>query len=114
MWLGIEDEKNMNKNYLKLQSFSFFSNFYIFIDTIDHIYERIMQNNGIILKGIKEYIKAESPFRLITCHVKKSDESLFCEAIKQIRNTALLLGYRDYDSMCLLMQKCESNLKNQV
>ena len=106
--------KEMNKNYLQLQSYSPFSFFYVFIDTVDHIYERIMKKNGIILKGIKEYIKAESPFRLIACHVKKSDEPAFFDAIKQIRNTALLYGYRDYDDMCLLMQKCEIDLLNQI
>jgi len=99
----------MEKNYLQLHSHSPFSKYYIFIDTVDHIYERVMEKYGIGLKRVQEYTKAESPFRLITCHIKKSDETVFLNAIEQIRNNALLLGYRDYDEMCHLMQMCEQN-----
>lgn len=102
----------MDKNYLQLHTYAPFSFLYIFIDTVDHFYERIMNSSGITLKGIKEYIKDESPFRLISCYVRKKDAFIFCNAIQQIRNRALLLGYREYDEMCQQMQQSDRYLRS--
>lgn len=99
----------MDKNYLQLHCHSPFSLFYIFVDTIDHIYERVMSSSGILLKSVKEYVKDGSPFRLISCYVRKKDVPLFCAAVQEIRKRALLLGYREYDEMCQQMQQCEKD-----
>lgn len=102
----------MDKNYIMLSTVSFCYIQYVFIDTIDHIYESIMKRSGIILKDIKEYIKKDSPFRLIACRVRKADKELFCRALCQVKNMAMLLGYREYNDMCSLMCSCESTLVN--
>lgn len=97
----------MVKNYLEIKSYSVFSLLYIFVDTFDHIFERIMEDEGIVMKHITEYSKSGSPYRLISCRINKRDKKEFCELLMQIRNTALLLGYKDYDEMCVLMQKAK-------
>lgn len=102
----------MDKNYLQLHCYSPFSYFYVFVDTIDHIYERVMSSSGIILKSVKEYVKDGSPFTLISCYVRKKDDPLFCDAVQQIRKKALLLGYREYDEVCQLMQQSEKYLSS--
>lgn len=96
----------MSNNYIQLRNYSPFSMLYVFIDTIDHIYEKIMKDNGIVLKGIREYTRLESPYRLISCRIKNKDVPLFCNLTEKIRRNALILGYRDYDEMCTRLQEC--------
>ncbi len=85
-----------------------FSSKFVFVDTGDHFYERLMKNEGIALRHIREFTKEGSPFRLIICRIRNCDKTSFCESIIKIRDMALLLGYREYDDMCRLMQSCES------
>ena len=95
----------MENNYLQLHSCWPFYRQFVFVDTVDHFYAPIMKRNSIMPRGIKEYVKAGSPYRLIACKVKNSDTFLFSTAIRQIRNKALLLGYSDYDEVCRLMHQ---------
>lgn len=104
----------MNKNYIKLKNIFLFSKLYVFLDTADHLYEQVLRNNDIMVSNIKEFYKENSPFRLISCKVKKKDEQDFCREILQIRNKALILGYRDYDNMCRQINECEKILNGIV
>lgn len=101
----------MNNNYLQLYSHSPFSSLFVFVDTIDHLFVRIMGKNGIHLKGVKEFAKEDSPYRLIMCRVRKKDKTTFVESVKQIQNMALLLGYREYTNVCNTLQECTNFLR---
>lgn len=103
----------MCQNYMKLRSVSPFWEEFIFIDTERHFFEGIMQNNGINLRNVKEYIKGRTPFRLIHCKVRKKDRALFCDVIPEIRNMVLLMGYPEYDDLCTKMQNCRWNLQSK-
>ena len=95
----------MEKNYIKVNCRLPFSCSYVFVDTVDHIFKRIMSRNNIKLSWVKEYVSEGIPYRLISCCVKKKDEKSFCEAVEQIRNSALLLGYKNYDSICQMLNQ---------
>ena len=100
----------MAKNYLQIYNHSPFSSLFVFIDTIDHLFVRIMNKNGILLKDVKEFAKEDSPYRLIMCQVRKKDMTTFVESVQQIQNMALLLGYREYTNVCNTLQECTNFL----
>ena len=95
------------KNYLRLKSWSIAWVSYIFIDTAELLYTRLVSDKGVRIKSIREYQKAGSGLRLIICRVLKRDTSKFEEMIPDIRNKALLLGYVDYDDACAMLSQIE-------
>lgn len=98
-------------NYLQIETRLLFSRVFLFVDTKDHGFEQIMENRRIRLRQVREFIKSDSPFRLILCKVRKKDVDSFCESLEQVRNKALLMGYRDYDDICEWLHECENRLK---
>lgn len=100
-------------NYLQVDCFwPFFKN-YVFVDTVECGYEQILKRNQIRIKILREYIKPDSPFRLVICRVKKKDENIFYNCLEQIRNKALLTGYREYDDICEWLKQCERELEQK-
>lgn len=97
----------MEKNYLKLRHYTPFYQSFVFIDTIGYIYKQVMKKEGIALKKVREYVKEGSPYKLIMCYIKRKDIIVFVNALQQIRNKAFLLGYTEYDEICIELQQCE-------
>ncbi len=91
-------------NYLQIRGRRLFSPTYVFIDTKEHIFVNLMNENSVSIKNVKESARPGSPFRLIFCDVKKKDIGKFQDALNKLRNKALLLGYRDYDGVCEKLQ----------
>ena len=56
--------------------------------------------NKVRLKFKNEYVKAESPYRIIFCKVRRKDTERFEEALERLNNKMLLCGYRDYPEVC--------------
>lgn len=94
----------MSKNCYKLDDKSLHKIKYVFVDTKEHFYIRHSQRYGIRLRGIREFVKEGTDVRLIFCSVLKKDNPLFHRMLKDIRNSALLCGYNDYDAFCGLLQ----------
>ena len=87
-------------NYLMLRKSIFRYKEYVFIDIIDHLYEKIMQDAKVKLINVRESIKVGTPYRLIFCMVFGVAEEDFLRVVRTIRSKALLLGYKDYDKYC--------------
>ena len=104
------------KNYIELRCRRPFSRNFMFVDTSDHIFRRVMKRSKVRLRAVKEFIKDESPFRLITCRIKDVDLEMFLKAMEEVRNAALIRGYREYDIMCAILQNAreEGVLKWEV
>lgn len=56
--------------------------------------------NKVKVKYKGEYAKAESPYRIVLCRVKKRDAERFEEALDKLKVKMLLTGYSDYPDMC--------------
>lgn len=96
------------RNYLRLGCRLPGRREYIFVDTDERLWGGLMENEGIILKKIREYVKPGSAYRLVSCRIRKKDEDRFLEVLRKVRSKALLFGYRDYDDVCMMLCSCES------
>lgn len=88
------------RNYIKLGGISLFFDQYAFVDTAEKLYSRVLLKHGIKIKTGSAFIKSGTDIRLITCKIRKKDSMKFENAIGDVRNMALLLGYKEYDAMC--------------
>ncbi|MBO5623147.1 MAG: hypothetical protein J5959_16135 [Butyrivibrio sp.] len=95
------------KNYLMLKDFSLSFQKYVFVDTSELLYVKLLHEAGVRVKETWEYAKEGSGLKLIICKILKRDKGRFEGVIGQIRNKALIMGYRDYDEACELLQSIE-------
>ncbi len=94
------------KNYLRLEK-TFTGRKYVFVDTVDHFYKQVFPSCGIKIRKCREYIREGSALRLVICKVLRRDIDQFEVVINEVRNKALLLGYREYDEACEMLIKME-------
>ncbi len=94
----------MSKNCYKLDDRILRRTKYVFVDTKEHFYIRYSQRYGIRLRRVREYAKDGTDVRLIFCCVHKKDNPAFHRMLKDIQNSAILCGYKDYDSFCRMLQ----------
>ncbi len=94
----------MSKNCYKIDDISLHKIKYVFVDTKEHFYIRHSQRYGIRLRSVHEFAKDGTDVRLIFCSVLKKDNLIFHRMLKDIRNSALLCGYTDYNDFCSLLQ----------
>ena len=87
-------------NCIRIRSWSPFHFRVIIIDTKEYVSTRILTNYGIRPWNIKRMSNSSTPFRLVECSIRKKDVEKFIEALEGIRNSILVMGYRDYDQMC--------------
>ena len=97
-------------NFIRLRCLSPFHYRFIFLDTKDYVSARLFAASGVHIARIKVMIKFGSPFRLITCRIRKGDLSEFTEIMEQLRNNVMILGYRDYDRMCIYLNEAEDTI----
>lgn len=95
------------KNYMMLKDFSLFCHKYIFVDVDELLYVRLFREAGVKVKETWEYAKEGTGLKLIICKILKRDREKFEGVVGQIRNKAILMGYRDYDDACEMLQKIE-------
>lgn len=70
-------------------------------------YRKILLDEGIKPRRIREYHKQHSNLKLIECKVHKYDVKKLEEVFPLIRKKALLLGHKDYDETCEMLCKGE-------
>ncbi len=100
-------------NCIRVRCFSPFHYRFIFVDTKDHVSIRLLAAADIGVSRVKQMMKRGSPYRLIVCQVRKKDLDKFYEVIEKLRNSIMILGYRDYDKVCEKLKEAESNLLNR-
>ena len=88
------------KNYWRMKVCSIFSVPYAYVDHSSYQADRLFVQNKVRMKFKGEYAKAESPYCIVFCKVRKKDAERFEEALEKLKNKMLLLGYRDYSDVC--------------
>ena len=90
----------MLKNYWKIASPSLLFFRFMFIDTADYLADQLFIRHKVRVWFGKEFVKKDSPFRLILCKVKKKDVDRFLDALGELENKMLLRGYPEYTEFC--------------
>ena len=101
-------------NCIRVRCFLPFHNRYILVDTKDHVSMRLFSAARIRSFFFKEMSRRHSPYRLIICYVRKKDLNKLDELLEQLRNSILLLGYKDYDKVCNKLKEAERVLYEQM
>ena len=50
--------------------------------------------------SLNEYVKENSPYHVIFCKIRKRDEKKFLDALSEMYDKMLLMGYKDYQEVC--------------
>lgn len=88
-------------NYIQLKSvkLSRYINF-AYIDTTGYLADRIFIENKVRVKFCGDYKHREKNYVIVTCKVKEKDVPMFLQALKELKNRALLMGNTDYETFC--------------
>ncbi len=100
------------KNYIRLKGKLPFCNQYLFVDTSEKLFVRVMSDSGIKIRSNSVFIKSGTDIQLIICKIRKKDSEKFESIIGNVRNMALLLGYHDYDTTCEQLSEIGSGNEN--
>lgn len=88
------------KNYYKLQNPSFFKFQYVFLDSEDYLADQLFIKYKVTVDFGDEYVKENSPYHVIFCKIRKRDEKKFLDALSEMYDKMLLMGYKDYQEVC--------------
>ena len=70
---------------------------YIDIDTnTNYVADSLFYQRKIPVKFLDEWARKDDKYRIVFCSIKKKYQKQFEEALDQIENKMLLLGYNDY------------------
>lgn len=88
-------------NYIQLKSgkLSRYINF-AYIDTTGYLADRIFIENKVRVKFCGDYKHREKNYVVVICKVKEKDVLMFLQALKELKNRALLMGNTDYETFC--------------
>lgn len=91
----------MQTNYIELgkSRFSRYKQF-AYIDTMGFLADRIFVENKVRVKFCGDYKHREKNYVIVTCKVKEKDVPMFLQALKELKNRALLMGNTDYETFC--------------
>lgn len=74
--------------------------YYAFLDTDAYLADHLFIKHQVRVRFREEYVRNDSPYRVIFCQVRKRDQVRFLNALKELPNKMLLLGYADYAKAC--------------
>lgn len=91
----------MQTNYIELGT-SRFSRYkqFAYIDTMGFLADRIFIENKVRVKFCGDYKHREKNYVVVICKVKEKDVPMFLQALKELKNRALLMGNTDYETFC--------------
>lgn len=91
----------MQTNYIELGRSRFFRNKqFAYIDTMGFLADRIFIENKVRVKFCGDYKHKEKNYVVVIFKVKEKDVPMFLQALKEIKNRALLMGNTDYETFC--------------
>lgn len=91
----------MQTNYIELGRSRFFRNKqFAYIDTTGFLADRIFIENKVRVKFCGDYKHREKNYVVVICKVKEKDVPMFLQALKELKNRAILMGNTDYESFC--------------
>ena len=88
-------------NYIQLKSgkLSRYINF-AYIDTTGYLADRIFIENKVRVKFCGDYKHREKNYVVVICKVNEKDVPMFLQALKELKNRAILMGNTDYETFC--------------
>lgn len=91
----------MQTNYIELgrSRFSRYKQF-AYIDTMGFLADRIFIENKVRVKFCGDYKHREKNYIIVICKVKEKDVPMFLQALKELKNRAILMGNTDYETFC--------------
>lgn len=91
----------MQTNYIELGRSRFFRNKqFAYIDTTGFLADRIFIENKVRVKYCGDYKHREKNYVVVICKVKEKDVPMFLQALKELKNRAILMGNTDYETFC--------------
>ncbi|MDO4556138.1 MAG: hypothetical protein Q4B70_13480 [Lachnospiraceae bacterium] len=90
----------MEKNFWKMQDFSLFRVPYAYVDHQSFLADSLFMQRKIQVIFKKEMTKKDSQYCIVFCKVRKRDIEKFEDALEELKNKMLLMGYTDYPSVC--------------
>ena len=74
--------------------------YYAFLDTDVYLADQLFIKHQVRVRFREEYVRNDSPYRVIFCQVRKRDRMRFLAAMEELPNKMLLLGHTDYLETC--------------
>lgn len=92
----------MNENYRPLAILfqSIRKRHFLYIDSGEHLADRLFAKHQIRVKFTREYIHNRTNYRVIFCKIPPKDVPKFEQAMAELTNNMLLLGHNDYLDFC--------------
>ena len=104
----------MEKNFWRMDDLSLFTVPYAYVDHCPYLADSLFLQRGIKMCFKGEMVRDDSPYRLIFCRVLKRDTGRFEEALGKLKDKMLLMGYRDYGSVCEELTRKISEWKKKM
>ena len=90
--------------YQYIDRLSLFYNYFAFLDTDAYLADQLFIKHQVRVHFCEEYVRGDSPYRVIFCHVRKRDRARFQAALEELPKKMMLLGYIDYLDVCRALQ----------
>ena len=71
-----------------------------FLDSEDYLADQLFIKYKVTVDFGDEYVKENSPYHVIFCKIRKRDEKKFLDALSEMYDKMLLMGYKDYQEVC--------------
>ena len=98
--------------YQHIDRLSLFYSYFVFLDTDAYLADQLFIKHQVRVNFHGEYVRGDSPYRAIFCHVRKRDRERFQAALEELPKKMMLLGYIDYLDVCrALWDKCQQQRK---
>lgn len=101
--------------YQDIDRLSLFYNYFAFLDTDAYLADQLFIKHQVRVHFCEEYVRGDSPYRVIFCHVRKRDRARFQAALEELPKKMMLLGYIDYLDVCrALWGECQQQRKEEA
>lgn len=88
------------KNFWKLREFSLLAVPYAYIDHRNYLADGLFAQEKITMRIKGEMVRADSPYCIVFCKVRKRDAERFEYALTRLKDKMLLCGHTDYPQVC--------------
>ena len=70
--------------YQYIDRLSLFYNYFAFLDTDAYLADQLFIKHQVRVHFCEEYVRGDSPYRVIFCHVRKRDRARFQAALEEV------------------------------
>ncbi len=101
--------------YQHIDRLSLFYSYFAFLDTDAYLADQLFIKHQVRVHFCEEYVRGDSPYRVIFCHVRKRDRARFQAALEELPKKMMLLGHTDYLDVCgALWSECHRQKKEEA